>query len=131
MTVLQVAALAAVAISGGAVVLAPDPLRQALVLVIGMTGLPDFGHYHGVYGRVIDGIGVSVRHATDLVTALNFDIRGFDTLGEEFILFASVLGVVLILREMRGEHPAPHQEEADEHTFAGASESLRALALAL
>ena len=103
----------------------------AAVLVIGMTGLPDFGHSHGVYGRVIDGIGVSVRHATDLVTALNFDIRGFDTLGEEFILFASVLGVVLILREMRGEHPAPHQEEADEHTFAGASESLRALALAL
>ena len=90
----------------------------AAVLVIGMTGLPDFGHYHGVYGRVIDGIGVSVRHATDLVTALNFDIRGFDTLGEEFILFASVLGVVLILREMRGEHPAPHQEEADEHREA-------------
>jgi len=37
MTVLQVAALAAVAISGGAVVLAPDPLRQALVL--GIFGL--------------------------------------------------------------------------------------------
>ena len=30
--------------------------------------------------------------------ALNFDVRAFDTLGEEFILFASVLGIVLILR---------------------------------
>jgi multicomponent Na+:H+ antiporter subunit B len=102
-----------------------------VVLVYGLAGLPDFGHYHGVYGQVIAGIGVSVRHATDLVTALNFDLRGFDTLGEEFILFASVLGVVLILREMRGEHQAPHQEEAEEHSFAGASEALRALALAL
>lgn len=38
MTVLQIAALAAVAIGGGAVVLAPDPLRQALVLgVFGFT----------------------------------------------------------------------------------------------
>jgi multicomponent Na+:H+ antiporter subunit B len=103
----------------------------AAVLVLGFRGVPDFGDYHGVYGRVIDGIGVTVRHATDLVTALNFDIRAFDTLGEEFILFASVLGVVLILRELRGEMERPREEEADEHSFAGASEALRALALAL
>jgi uncharacterized MnhB-related membrane protein len=37
MTVLQVAALAAVAVGGGAVVLSPDPLRQ--VLVLGIFGL--------------------------------------------------------------------------------------------
>ncbi len=37
MTVLQVAALAAVAVGGGAVVLAPDPLRQ--VLVLGIYGM--------------------------------------------------------------------------------------------
>ncbi len=103
----------------------------AAVLVIGFTGLPDFGDYHGVYGQVITGVGVTLRHATDLITALNFDIRGFDTLGEEFILFASVLGVVLILRELRGEHEQPHDAEADEHQLAGASESLRALALGL
>jgi multicomponent Na+:H+ antiporter subunit B len=102
-----------------------------VVLIFGFAGLPSFGHYHGVYGQVVSGIGVSVRHATDLVTALNFDIRGFDTLGEEFILFASVLGVVLILREMRGEHEEPHQAEADEHHFAGASEALRGMALGL
>jgi multicomponent Na+:H+ antiporter subunit B len=103
----------------------------AAVLVIGFTGLPDFGGYHGVYGRVIDGIGVTVRHATDLITALNFDIRAFDTLGEEFILFASVLGIVLILRQLREEQEQPHEEEAEEHRFAGASAALRALALAL
>lgn len=37
MTVLQVAALAAVAVGGGAVVLSPDPLRQ--VIVLGIFGL--------------------------------------------------------------------------------------------
>jgi multicomponent Na+:H+ antiporter subunit B len=99
--------------------------------VIGFRGLPDFGDYHGVYGRVIDGVGVTVRHGTDLITALNFDIRAFDTLGEEFILFASVLGIVLILRQLRGEQEAPNQEETEEHRFARASAALRALALGL
>lgn len=37
MTVLQIAALAAVAVGGGAVVLASDPLRQ--VLVLGVYGM--------------------------------------------------------------------------------------------
>jgi multicomponent Na+:H+ antiporter subunit B len=103
----------------------------AVVLVIGFAGLPDFGDYHGVYGHVINGIGVTVRHGTDLITALNFDIRAFDTLGEEYILFASVLGVALILREVRGERLNQHQDESSEHTFAGASAALRAMAVAL
>ncbi len=103
----------------------------AAILVISFTRLPDFGHYHGVYGHVVDGIGVSVRHATDLVTALNFDIRAFDTLGEEFILFASVLGIALILRELRGEQLSQHEDESTEHMFAGASDALRAIAVTL
>jgi multicomponent Na+:H+ antiporter subunit B len=102
-----------------------------VVLIYGLAGLPAFGDYHGVYGHVLDGIGVSERHATDLITALNFDFRAFDTLGEEFILFGSVLGVVLILRELRGERERPSLDEADEHTLEGASEALRALALVL
>ena len=102
-----------------------------LVLVLGFADLPAFGHYHGVYGQILDGVGVTLRHATDLVTALNFDIRGFDTVGEEFILFASVLGIMLILRGLREEHQEPSQHAADEHMFAGASEALRAFALVL
>ncbi|MBV9681145.1 MAG: hypothetical protein JO046_05105 [Solirubrobacterales bacterium] len=102
-----------------------------VVLVLGLAGLPAFGDYKGVYGNVINGIGVTERRATDLVTALNFDFRAFDTLGEEFILFTSVLGVVLILRQMRGEQDRPSQREAEEHSFAGASAALRALSLVL
>jgi multicomponent Na+:H+ antiporter subunit B len=101
------------------------------VMVIGFAGLPDFGHYHGVYGSLLSRFGVGERHATDLVTALNFDFRGFDTLGEEFILFGSVLGIVVILRELRDEHEGPSLKEADEHQFAGASEALRMLVLIL
>jgi multicomponent Na+:H+ antiporter subunit B len=36
-----------------------------------------------------------MANATNAVT---YDYRGFDTMGEEFILFASVVGVVLLLR---------------------------------
>ncbi len=110
---------------------APAGAVFALVLIVGMTGLPPFGRYHGVYGRALNGVGVTESHATDLVTALNFDFRAFDTLGEEFILFSSILGVVLILRQLRGERPEPREEEAEEHHFAGASEALRALGLTL
>jgi multicomponent Na+:H+ antiporter subunit B len=102
-----------------------------VVLIYGLAGLPDFGHYHGVYGQVINGIGVTERHATDLITAVNFDFRAFDTLGEEFILFGSVVGIMLILRQLRGEEEEPAAEEAEEHTFAGASEALRGFALFL
>jgi multicomponent Na+:H+ antiporter subunit B len=99
-------------------------------LVIGLTGLPDFGAYHGVYGFLVTGTELTERHATDYVTALNFDLRAFDTLGEEFILFTAVTGVVLLLRELPGEH-APAQEDLGEHRFNGASDALRVACTAL
>ncbi|HTW95722.1 MAG TPA: MnhB domain-containing protein [Tepidisphaeraceae bacterium] len=39
------------------------------------------------------------RNITDAVTAVNFDYRGFDTVGEEFILFVSVMGSIVLLRQ--------------------------------
>jgi multicomponent Na+:H+ antiporter subunit B len=65
------------------------------------AGLPAFGHYHGVYGRVLDRVSLGQTHSMSTIASVTFDYRGFDTLGEEFILFASVLGVSLLLREMR------------------------------
>jgi multicomponent Na+:H+ antiporter subunit B len=100
----------------------------AAVLVIGLRGLPAFGDYHGVYGLLVDGIGVSLRHATDYVTALNFDLRAFDTLSEEYILFASVLGVTLLLRVMREENEV---ELGDEHGIYGSSDAARVLTVIL
>jgi multicomponent Na+:H+ antiporter subunit B len=73
------------------------------LLVWGTVGLPEFGHYHGRYGRIISGASVPERQATNAITATVFDFRGLDTLGEEFILFAAVTGVALLLREHRRE----------------------------
>jgi multicomponent Na+:H+ antiporter subunit B len=102
-----------------------------VVLIVGFADLPDFGHYGGPYGLVLNDLAVSQRHATDVVTAINFDYRAFDTLGEEFMLFAAAVGVMLLLREVRGEAERPHGEEAAEHRFHGSSESLHALSLVL
>jgi multicomponent Na+:H+ antiporter subunit B len=103
---------------------------SGVVLVVGYSGLPDFGDYHGVYGLALQLIAVPQRHATDVVTAVNFDYRAFDTLGEEFILLASVTGLAILLRQHRGERErAP--DEADEPGFKDTSDALAALSLLL
>jgi multicomponent Na+:H+ antiporter subunit B len=75
----------------------------AALLVWGTVDLPDFGHYHGRYGRIVSHAAVAERQMTNAVTATVFDIRGLDTMGEEMILFAAVTGVALLLRERRDE----------------------------
>jgi multicomponent Na+:H+ antiporter subunit B len=99
------------------------------VLLIGLHGLPAFGHYHGVYGLLVNRIEPIERRATDIVTALNFDLRAFDTLGEEFILFTSVAGVALLLRHLRGEAEIERAGGIEDHRFAGASSGLRVASL--
>ncbi len=77
---------------------------SAAVLALGgfllwaLAGLPAFGDFHGEYGLLLNRVGVAERHASNVVGAIVFDFRGFDTLGEEFILFSSVMGVAFILR---------------------------------
>src|SRR3954451_19270307 len=69
----------------------------------GVAGLPRFGDYHGAYGLTINHVVSSERQVTNAVPALVFDYRAFDTLGEEFILFIAVVGVVALVREQRDE----------------------------
>jgi multicomponent Na+:H+ antiporter subunit B len=80
-----------------------------LLLVWGLLGLPPVGQYLGPYGDVVNAATVPERHVTDAVSAVNFDYRGFDTLGEEFILFTSVMGVLLLLRK----HPDEEKESEE------------------
>jgi multicomponent Na+:H+ antiporter subunit B len=77
------------------------------VLVHGLAGLPAFGDFHGLYGTLLSHVTVAQRKATDVITAITFDYRGMDTMGEEFILFVASVGLVVLLREQRGEH---HEE---------------------
>ena len=86
----------------------------AAVLVDGLGGLPAFGHFHGVDGLTLNHVTVRERHATDVVTAVNFDYRGLDTMGEEFILFASSVGLVVLLREQRKDREPTEPTEPTE-----------------
>jgi multicomponent Na+:H+ antiporter subunit B len=81
-------------------------------LVWAVGGLPDFGRYSGPYGTVLNRVAVPERRGTDVVTSVVFDYRGVDTMGEEFILFAAVMGVLLLLRPERGRAKAqPDRKE--------------------
>jgi multicomponent Na+:H+ antiporter subunit B len=73
------------------------------LLVWGVAGLPSFGDYRGPYGTVLNQVALGERKATNVVAAVTWDYRGLDTLGEELILFACVMGVALLLRETRDQ----------------------------
>jgi multicomponent Na+:H+ antiporter subunit B len=79
-----------------------------------IAGLPHFGDYRGPYGFVLNRIVVPERHTTNVVSATTFDYRGIDTMGEEFILLAAVLGVSMLLRA-GGERKAGSPEAAQWH----------------
>jgi multicomponent Na+:H+ antiporter subunit B len=86
------------------------------LLLWGLVGLPDFGRYNGDYGRILNRQAVPERKATNVVASVTFDYRGFDTLGEEFILFAAVVGAALLLRVQREEsEKAPDDESPTRH----------------
>jgi multicomponent Na+:H+ antiporter subunit B len=76
--------------------------------------LPPFGHYRGPYGELINNTTVFERHITDAVTAVNFDFRCFDTLGEETILFLSVMGAATILRRQRREQEKDSEKNTSD-----------------
>src|ERR1700728_1157313 len=79
------------------------------------AGLPGFGNYPGPYGQEILRHAIAQTNATGVVSAINFDYRGFDTVGEEFILFTAAAGMSVVLRRLRGEHEAgEHKGSAHE-----------------
>ncbi len=111
--------------------------RRALLLAaFGILGiavwhiaaaLPAFGEPTSAYGPAINAIGPAARHVANMVTAVNFDFRSFDTLGEESILACAVTGAVVLLRGSRGERTGdrpgrvpgrPQEERADATTLA-------------
>ncbi|MER7705747.1 MnhB domain-containing protein [Kitasatospora sp. NPDC097605] len=75
----------------------------AAALIAAATGLPAFGGPDHPYGDRAVAAGLA-RRTANIVSSVNFDQRAFDTLGEESILFASVLGAAMLLRLARDEH---------------------------
>jgi multicomponent Na+:H+ antiporter subunit B len=101
------------------------------LLVWGMGGLPPAGVYNGPYGLVLNQVAVPERHATNVVAAVTFDYRGIDTMGEEFILFAAVVGVAILLRTMRGETEHKPEEEVRGRDVPGTSNAVRVAGLTM
>ena len=83
------------------------------------------------YGDRINAATVSERHITDAVTAVNFDFRGFDTLGEEFIMFASVIGTILLLRKHRDESEGTPRDQKAGREISPPSDAVRVISVSL
>lgn len=92
-----------------------------LVLCIALShmipAMPRFGEPVATrYADAVNEIGPRSRHVSNEVSAVNFDFRGIDTLGEEYMLLGAVTGAVLLLRGSRGERSrdAPHPGRTTE-----------------
>ena len=103
----------------------------AALLVWGVSGLPDYGHPRGPYADLAPKIMLDERHVTNAVTGVTFDLRGFDTLGEELILFVAALGATVLLRAQRSEETVERAAEAEERRGPQTSGALRALGAVL
>lgn len=84
---LLVPALIVLAIAAGHVILA----------------LPAFGNPLSQYGPTVNALAPTLRNVSNMVSAVNFDIRSIDTLGEESMLICAVTATVVLLRGRRGE----------------------------
>jgi len=77
-------------------VLAGALLYTAFSLSFGAPAASDMDDYFIQHGQEQTG-------ANNIVTAVVFDFRGFDTLGEATVLFTAVLGVGLLFRKFSAE----------------------------
>ena len=69
----------------------------AVLYVAGVLATPPFGSAEHPYRD--RAVAAAVAHATaNVVSAVNYDQRAFDTLGEETILLGSVIGAAALLR---------------------------------
>ncbi|WP_405513824.1 hydrogen gas-evolving membrane-bound hydrogenase subunit E [Streptomyces canus] len=83
----------------------------ATLFVAAALDLPAFGGHRHPYGERAVHASLA-RHTANVIASVNFDQRAFDTLGEMTILFAAVIGCVILLRQTRDEHrdrPAPEK----------------------
>ncbi len=100
-------------------VLAPALLGLGALFAWAIAGLPAFGDYRGPYGYVLNKVVVPLRHTTNVVMGTTFDVRGIDTMGEEFILYAAIVGATLLLRD------EARARQAERHTRRLHSDAIR------
>jgi multicomponent Na+:H+ antiporter subunit B len=82
------------------------------MLVLAILKLPLFGASRHPY-RTHAVVAAVAHNTANVVSSVNFDLRGLDTLGEESILLASVMCVAVLLR------PAKDEVEGDDGLSPG------------
>lgn len=61
--------------------------------------MADYGPtYKGIASIIVDNT-INKTGAVNSVTAVVFDFRGYDTLGESFVLFTAITGAAAVLRK--------------------------------
>lgn len=72
------------------------------MMLLAFADLPSFGSaFHPYRDRAV--AAGAAHHTANIISAINFDQRAIDTLGEETIFFGSVIGVAALLRTGRTE----------------------------
>jgi multicomponent Na+:H+ antiporter subunit B len=103
----------------------------ALIWGAAFTHLPGPRDLRDRYLLQLDSRTFPERNVTDIVTAVNFDYRGFDTVGEEFILFASVIGSLILLRQASEKRTHSYLDAISSERDVGPSDAMRLWILAL
>lgn len=80
---------------------------MAALLMWAFTDAPRFGISSHPYGDRAVQTALSERATANAIASVTFDQRGMDTMGEEFILFAAVLGACVLLRREPDEFADP------------------------
>ena len=76
----------------------------AVFLILGLLSIHSFGDTSDIDTSMDDHIIQNTQKETGAdngVTAVVFDYRGFDTLGEATVLFTAVAGVILVFRRLK------------------------------
>jgi multicomponent Na+:H+ antiporter subunit B len=87
-------------------------------------GLPAFGSFSGPYTAMVLQVATLERSVDNVPTAVNFDYRGFDTLGEEFIFFTSVAGVLFLFSSVKSATET-HEEPMETERMRGQTGAIR------
>lgn len=82
----------------------------AVLFFLAARGLPSFGSDFHPYGDRAVAVATEQRATDNVVSSVNFDQRAVDTLGEEFILFGSVIGTLVLLR------PSPEERQVGQRS---------------
>jgi multicomponent Na+:H+ antiporter subunit B len=76
-----------------------------IFIFLGMVSLPPFGSFGEKHvAEYYLQSGVFHTGSANIVNAIVWDFRGYDTLGEETVLFTAAMGVFLVVRRKEYGH---------------------------